>query len=166
MTNHRDFSSRADANRFYDSIEHDHDHVSMTTNTPAPGMTRVSFGPLPKTDDESHDEFMASLRRNEQRQREEKAAAREAEVMAAARRIAAQKAAKQFGLEGREAEMFKAGFSGVSAKWANPRAEGLESIFRAGRDAWGKPEWQRQYRIAMIEASRLPPEVVFNPEQD
>lgn len=163
-SDHSDFTTLSAAEAFYDQIENQHDRVSLTTNYPEVGMFRVSFGDDPK---QTYLEFVSGFfGQAERRREEERKEARDAEVAEMARWIAAQEAAQASGLSGREADVFAAGFAGHDAKRVNPRAEGLEPVFRAGRAAWAQPESQRRYRVAMIEARRFPSTVVINPEQD
>ena len=56
-------------------------------------------------------------------------------LMSCALGLIADEAARAADLVGDEARCYAQGFAGVHAKIANPRALGLESVFRAGRQA-------------------------------
>lgn len=149
IMNRKDFDSFAAADAFADQCEVDgHEHVSIISNTPAPGTWRVNYG---KKETESPLHCMNRAIEDRENQ------AREAfnkKCKLAGRELAGRDAAAAAGFSGRDAEMFVLGFTGCPAKWADPRSEGRESIFRAGRKAWGTKEGQRASRAAEVTARR------------
>jgi hypothetical protein len=148
------------AKRFCDEREAAGDeHVTMVTNTPRPGFFEVKYGTLEV--DNSFQELTDMY--NQIFEQREQASwdnfTRDCEDYG--RRSAAEDAAKMAGFDGRDAEIFIDGFIGYSIKAVDPRKEGREGVFRAGRKAAQSPEWQRAIRVAQVKArsivKRVPP---------
>ena len=167
--NRQVFQSRESAEAFYDDREaEDFNHVSLIKNLPQIGEFQVSWG------NQAPEDFTRSVSRQIKREAETASAGRQADCVERGRRVAAQKIAAERGLAGRAAEVFADGFCGVSAKWTDPRAEGLEPVFRAGRAAATTPDAQRAVRVETVAQNHIVPAAgawrpgwnVFNPEQD
>ncbi|PKO36007.1 MAG: hypothetical protein CVU33_20655 [Betaproteobacteria bacterium HGW-Betaproteobacteria-6] len=154
---HVDFNDQDKAERFFDAMEvENHEYVAMIANTPTTGMYRVKWGehkrePQTLTDVLRDINSVFDDREMEARQQYD------ADCALRGREIAADESAAAAGLTGREARVYSLGFSGASAKFVNPRAEGLEQIFRAGRLAWATPEGQRAARAAAVRARSIIP---------
>lgn len=112
------------------------DATAVISNSPRPGQYSVSVGPAPRDPrDMTLAELFEGVNR-EYRKREERCRARyETALHEAGVWRVAQAVAQELGLQGREAYQFSAGFCGVPARAADPRAEGLEPVFRQGRKA-------------------------------
>lgn len=79
--------------------------------------------------------FARRLEAQNSRDRQADQAEYEQQLLAMGRAQVGVDIAAEQGLSGRVAEFFAQGFAGVPAQVANPRAEGLEPAFRAGRQA-------------------------------
>lgn len=127
--------------------------VSIKTNTPRPGRFEVGWGHA------EHDSSFSELMSEYGKIFAEREAREEAAHRIACERLGRAAAAHEFaeaaGLFGRDAEVFCAGFIGLSAKTVNPRAEGREDLFRAGRQAWGGKEGQAAFRRCAVAARRV-----------
>lgn len=119
---------------------------AIITNSPRPGMFTVTLRKEPEFGD-YRDLIVAGLRREKRRELADRDEY-EAELMrAGAYQVGAELAAER-GLFNDAADMFAKGFAGESAKIANPRALGLEPVFREGRKAKNDHEAQRRVRVA------------------
>lgn len=163
------FQDHQAAVAFYDARDADgFSSVSLIVNAAGPGTYQVSWTNAPP------ESLEAIFGRQLNRDAAARQAGRQADCVSLGRRAAAQEIAVARGLTGRAAEVFADGFCGVSAKWTNPRAEGLEPTFRAGRKAAQTPDAQRAVRIATVAQNAIVPSAsawrpgwnVFNPEQD
>lgn len=140
-----EFATRSEADAFYDLKELEgFDSISLTGFE---GSWRVNYGML---HEESFEEFMQKVGQSYAESDRLKEEAKEQEFQAKGRMLAGEEAAKSLGLEGSEAWFFAAGFAGVSAKVANPRKEGLEDVFRQGRQAYSTREGQKAARAAAV----------------
>lgn len=159
----REFETFDDANRCYCEREADgFAYVCMTYNTPKAGMYTVRWGIYVESEDQPTYEIrmLAKIFR----ERDDEASAqfnKECEVVG--RTNAAHQIAAAAGYTGRDAEIFVSGFCGSSAKIVNPRAEGREHIFRAGRVAWGSNNGQRTWRVESVKARTVVRLVVATP---
>lgn len=154
MIEYKDFTSYDGAQSFCEAREAEgHPYVSILTNTPHPGSWRVSWGT--RQIDASFDGLMREYANIFDAREQNAQAQYTQQCEALGRLMAAGEAADESGLSGRDAEVFISGFKGVPAKTANPRAEGREHLFRAGRRAWGEPRWQRAYRAASVRARSM-----------
>jgi hypothetical protein len=147
----REFLSVDAADKFIEEIESQgFDAVSRVTNTPRVGMCTVSWGHYIESTESAHEWELRTI--SDIYNRREKEAANEftAKCNEQGREEAAKQQARAAGYAGRDAEVFELGFRGWSAKFANPRAEGREHIFREGRRAWGSAEGQRLTRIETV----------------
>lgn len=150
MRQHEEFSTYAAAERRCDELEAaGEENYSISTNTPRPGRWTVNYG-------ESDTDMLslAGLSRAMDERQARLDEDREATLLGIGRNQAAQNAAAEAGLAGRDAEVFVAGFVGASAKQVDPRSEGRESIFRAGRKAYSEPRWQQASRAAAAAARK------------
>jgi hypothetical protein len=148
------FTDFGEAMRFCDEREAAGDeHVTMLANTPRPGWFEVSYGTL-----EVDNSFQGLMDRYNQifdaREKESWDNFNRA-CEDHGRQSAAEDAAKAAGYEGRDAEVFIDGFTGYSIKAVNPRREGREDIFRAGRKAAQSAEGQRAIRVAQVKARSI-----------
>lgn len=152
------FNSMKSADEFAQARENDgFDSVSVITNTPRPGLFEVRWG---RIDTENARDYELRMIAKVYCEREDEARRefnRDCEVEG--RRVAANQFAEAAGYSGRDAEIFRAGFCGSSAKFVNPRAEGRESIFRAGRIAGASRAGQRACRIEAVRARSILPAV-------
>jgi hypothetical protein len=127
--------------------------VSILSNLPEPGRFEVRWSNL------DWDNSFESLARSYKKILDERRAAADEKFDAGCRCLGRQLAAEEFaeseGLSGRDREVFVQGFSGWNAKVANPRADGREHIFRAGRAAWGSREGQRAFRRCSVAARTI-----------
>lgn len=150
MRNEQTFATLAAANAFADSIPESFDSVSVLTNTPTVGTFAVRWGML--DDNKSlEQQFAESIKEHLSAEEKEETTRRSA---TATREIAAE-VAHEYGHAGRDAEMFVYGFTKWPAKVVNPRAEGREPIFRAGRSAWVKPDVQQRIRARIAQLRGL-----------
>ena len=163
------FQNREAADAFFDARDADgFSSVSLIVNAAGPGTYQVSWT------NEPMESLEAILGRQFKRDAAAAEAGRQADCVSRGRRAAAQEIAAVRGLNDRAAAVFVEGFCGTSAKCVNPRAEGLEPIFRAGRAAAQAPDAQRAVRIATVAQNAIVPSAsawrpgwnVFNPEQD
>lgn len=119
---------------------------SIITNSPRPGMFTVTMHREPEYGD--YRDLMASGLRQEKRRELADREEYEAELLrAGALQVGCELAAERC-LATEAAAMFARGMAGEHAKIANPRAFGLESVFRAGRKAKDDREVQRRVRVA------------------
>ena len=135
------FTSQAAAQAAYDA---DPSSISMT-GYPAGGGYEASYTVY--FDDDANDSFaqspremsltelFAPLERAHEKQVRAEAIEYEKELFAHGVAAVAQEVAEDRALAGVELQMFVAGFCGVPASVANPRKQGLEPTFRAGRSA-------------------------------
>lgn len=126
-----EFTSFDAAKAFFDSEE---DARSIVNNSPMPGMSTVHLGDAPRVPS-TLTELYAPVNdwydREERRDRIEY----EAALLAMGVFAVGSEVAAEMGYAELAADMFAQGFAGVHAKVANPRAHGLEAVFRAGRAA-------------------------------
>ncbi|MFA7386489.1 MAG: hypothetical protein WCZ87_02375 [Thiohalobacteraceae bacterium] len=127
------------------------DYISTLSNDPSPGVYTVRWGHyVADTPGEAFSRDMKTLYRAV-REREEAAAAEFTEdCERAGVAAAAQQFAAESGYTGRDAEVFVDGFVGRSIKQANPREEGREGIFRAGKAARNTPDGRRACRALAV----------------
>lgn len=150
------FASIDAAEAFYEQKEAEgFAHVSMLTNTPSPGEFTVTWGHHIETDETADEWEMRKLGQIFAARESEAEQRFTADCAQYGRQAAAMQLAAAVGYEGRHAEMFIAGFVGASAKHVNPRAEGLEKVFREGRAAWGSNDGQRLVRIESVKARSI-----------
>lgn len=151
----REFASYDEADRFYGVLDaQGYEYISTLCNVPRPGMFTVRWGHLVAP--ENGHQYEMRVIAQVFREREQEAADEfNAECTAHGRRAAAEEIAAARGLIGRDAELFADGFCGVAAKWANPRKEGREPIFREGRRAWGGADGQRLARAKAVAARSI-----------
>ncbi len=135
------FTSQAAAQAAYDA---DPSSISMT-GYPAGEGYEASYTVY--FDDDANDgfaqspsemsltELFAPLERAHEKQVRAEAIEYEKELFAHGVAAVAQEVAEDRALAGVELQMFVAGFCGVPASVANPRKQGLEPTFRAGRSA-------------------------------
>lgn len=135
------FTSQAAAQAAYDA---DPSSISMT-GYPAGEGYEASYTVY--FDDDANDSFaqspsgtsltelFAPLARAHEKQVRAEAIEYEKELFAHGVAAVAQEVAEDRALAGVELQMFVAGFCGVPASVANPRKQGLEPTFRAGRSA-------------------------------
>ena len=154
-------SSRAEGDALCDSQEAaGFEYVAMLSNSPRPGSYLVKWGhEVALSAEQAHTDDMQLLAKiiedREQQARDEFDEICRLE----GRKIAAEAMALAAGYTGRDAEIFAAGYMGVPAAQQNPRAQGREPIFRAGRAVWGSNDGQRAYRIASVHARSSVPKV-------
>lgn len=131
-------------------------YVASLYNVPKPGMYEVSWGHYVEPTEGGLAYEIRTLARIYREREEEAEAAFNRECEAEGRCNAARTLAEAAGFTGRDAVIFSAGFCGSKAKFIDPRSEGREAVFRAGRRAWGSSEGQRTYRMEAVRArSRL-----------
>ena len=135
------FTSQAAAQAAYDA---DPASISMT-GYPAGEGYEASYTVY--FDDDANDSFaqspremsltdlFAPLERAHEKQVRAEAIEYEKELFAHGVAAVAQEVAVERGLEGMAAEYFVDGFNGRSAAFVNPRKDGMEPVFRAGRSA-------------------------------
>lgn len=161
------FSNMADAEAFADAREAEgFDSVSVITNMPHPGSFEVRWGHLSADRENGFDYEMRMIAKIHIDREAEAEAQFTKDCERKGRADAGRDAAQIAGYSGRDAEVFCDGFRGISAKIVNPRAEGRESIFLAGRAAWGSHEGQRSFRAASVAARSViekVPAKPFNP---
>lgn len=157
-------ASIEEANALYDDLEQQgFDYISVLSNTPTHGSHQVSWGHYVAVTESASDYEMRMLSRIYEEREQEAAREFTAACEGEGRQVAARILAAAAGLEGRDAEVFCFGFCGWSAKLVNPRAEGREPQFRAGRLAWGSKEGQRLWRIESVKARSVIPPVSPKP---
>ena len=119
---------------------------AIITNSPRPGLFTVTLRKEPEFGD--YRDLMAAGLRQEKRRELADREEYEAELMRAGALQVGFELAAERGLAAKAAEMFARGFAGESAQIANPRALGLEPVFRDGRRAKDDREVQRRVRVA------------------
>lgn len=119
---------------------------AILTNTPHPGMFTVTMHGEPEFGD--YRDLMASRLRQEKRLELADRELYEADLLRAGSYGVGAELATERGLVGDAADMFAKGFAGEAAKIANPRALGLEPVFRDGRNAKNGSDAQRRVRAA------------------
>lgn len=130
------------------------DAQCVLSNTPRPGMWTVSMAkPAGKpvsemTQSEAVADLLAPLARAYEKQDQADRAKYEEWLLALGTAKVAEEVAVDRGLTGAAAEQFCNGFRGVSAAWANPRAQGLEAVFRDGRKAKDEKGMSQRSRAA------------------
>lgn len=159
MRQHEEFASYEAASARCDTLEAaGEENYSILTNTPRVGRYTVAYG------ESNHDMLsLASIATADDERQAALDEKREQHLLSIGRASAAKLAAVEAGLTGRDAEVFAAGFTGLSAKVADPRAEGREPIFRAGRQAYSDPRWQRASRAAAAAARKDVPREYAEP---
>lgn len=121
--------------------------TAVVSNSPRPGLFSVSL----KREEVYGDyrDLMLSLLRQEDRAEARDRAEYESELARCALHKIGAELASERGLTDAAAEMFRLGFAGECAKVANPRAQGLEPIFREGRKAKNCADVSRRVRVAV-----------------
>lgn len=139
------FTSLSAANQFADTVEDEVPYLSIT-GSDACGWV-VSFGDHADTRTEL--QALNDMFNGEEREAAEKKAAG---CSKSALEQVGEEVAAEAGYSGQAARQFVMGFAGYSAKLADPRSSGLESVFRSGRTARQTPDCARRVRArtAMI----------------
>ena len=158
------FADFGAAERFSETMEADgFAYVSTLTNTPTAGMFTVRWGHY-VAPAKTALEYEMRVYEKIFREREDEANLEfERACSGLGRQMAAAQFASAAGLSGRDAEVFVQGFCGWSAKISDPRSEGRECVFRAGRAAWGSKDGQRACRVAAVQARSVVPRVAPRP---
>lgn len=163
----REFGTFRAAESFYDQCDSDgFSYVSTLTNVPRTGMYTVRWGHYVEPREATHDWAMRKTSEIFQEREDEAASTFTRACEGVGRQEAARQCAAVAGYTGSDAEMFEKGFCGWSAKLVNPRATGMEDIFRAGRKAWGSSDGQRLFRVESVRARSIVEPVAprpFNP---
>jgi len=147
------FASLEAAQELYDSLERQgFDYISIVSNASAKGELRVSWGHYVESTETRFEYELRMLAKIRHEREQEAADEFTTACNTKGRCLAGQQLADASGLEGRDAEVFCFGFCGHPAKFVDPRAEGREPIFRAGRAAWGGKEGQRLWKIESVKA--------------
>lgn len=151
----RSFGSIKDADLFCADLDAADKEWYSCTADPFSGSAVVSWGyRVELTLEEDKADAYAQLGRALLKEDQQAAANFSKQCEIKGREDAARKLAQEAGYKGAAAQMFCAGFTGLSAKYVKPKNAGMEAEFRAGRIAWGSPEGQRTYRAACSEARR------------
>ena len=139
------FETLALAQAYYDD---EPKATAIIFNSPRPGMATVTLEKDKSEEFGDYRDLMVSLLRQEKRRELADREEYEAELTRAAQcKVGAELAAER-GQTGASVDMFAKGLAGEHAKIANPRALGLEPVFRAGRKAKDDSEVQRRVRVA------------------
>lgn len=148
------FGALAEADAFCDQKETEgFDHIVVLSNTPSVGLFTASWGrEVPMTYEESHNELFDSYAKmyEEREQEVEDDFTRDCER--SGRSVVARQFAESNGYKegSKERKYFVQAFCGESIKRANPKADGMTDIFKAGCAAWNSKEGQRLYRVESV----------------
>jgi hypothetical protein len=139
MINKKNFTTLAAANKFADTVEDSAQYLSITGSDDCGWI--VSFGT--NTDTRTELQALNDMFNAEEREAGEK---KSADCSKSALEQVGAEIAAEAGHSGQAARQFTMGFAGYSAKFADPRACGLEPVFRAGRAARQTPDCARRVR--------------------